>query len=332
MASYRKRSAGWRAEIARQGVRESATFDTKAEAVAWATKREAEIMDGAGGKLPTRTLAQALERYRTEVSPSKGGARWEVVRLQAFQRRGDDPFFEMIDQPLADIDASDWASWRDKRLQQVSAATVNRELNLIRSVLENARREWLWTKTNSLTDVRRPASTPPRDRRVSEDEIQRMCFALGYVDGQAPSNSTQRIAVAFLLAIETAMRAGELCALTWDRVHLAGRFVTLTKTKNGDKRNVPLSKKAASLIQLLPRNGVQVIGVSTATLDTLWRRARQKALIDNLHFHDSRHEALTRLAKKLSVLDLARMVGHRDPRSLMIYYNATATEIAEQLD
>ena len=53
--------------------------------------------------------------------------------------------------------------------------------------------------------------------------------------------------------------------------------------------------------------------------------------LENLTFHDTRHEGLTRLARKLDVLDLARMVGHRDPRSLMIYYNATATEIAGRL-
>ncbi len=57
-----------------------------------------------------------------------------------------------------------------------------------------------------------------------------------------------------------------------------------------------------------------------------FRKAVKLASIDNLTFHDARHEALTQLARKLDVLDLARMVGHRDPRSLMIYYNPTPSD------
>lgn len=75
-----------------------------------------------------------------------------------------------------------------------------------------------------------------------------------------------------------------------------------------------------------------VFGLSKSALDNLFRRARDRAGIMNLHFHDTRHEAITRLAKKLNVLDLARMVGHKDVKQLMVYYNATAEEIAQQLD
>ena len=50
-----------------------------------------------------------------------------------------------------------------------------------------------------------------------------------------------------------------------------------------------------------------------------------------MHFHDTRHEAITRLAKRLDVLELARVVGHRDPRSLTIYYNETAEQLAKKL-
>ena len=67
-------------------------------------------------------------------------------------------------------------------------------------------------------------------------------------------------------------------------------------------------------------------------MDALFRKYRDKAGIDNLHFHDTRHEAVTRLAKKLDVLDLARMIGHRNLKTLMVYYNATAEELAQKLD
>lgn len=87
MATYRKRSDAWRAEICKNGVRQSATFNTKAEAVAWATSIENDINGGRLSQLNgTRTLAEVMERYKKEVSPTKAGVRWETVRIDAFIR------------------------------------------------------------------------------------------------------------------------------------------------------------------------------------------------------------------------------------------------------
>ena len=139
--------------------------------------------------------------------------------------------------------------------------------------------------------------------------------------------------IAFLFALESAMRASEIKGLTWDRVFLSDRYVALLETKNGTKRNVPLSKRAMELIGYLKGiDSKRVFTVNDASFDTLWRKLRNRCEIDDLHFHDSRHEACTRLARKIEVLDLARMIGHKDLKSLMIYYNATATEIANRLD
>jgi integrase len=140
------------------------------------------------------------------------------------------------------------------------------------------------------------------------------------------------IAVAFLFALETAMRQGEIWKLAWKDVHLDKRFVRLHETKNGSKRDVPLSKEAVRLLNLLDNKKRTVFDSNQASSGTIFRRCLALAGIEGLTFHDTRHEALTRLARKLDVLDLARMVGHRDPRSLMIYYNATAEEIALRLD
>ncbi|WP_058048192.1 tyrosine-type recombinase/integrase [Janthinobacterium sp. Ant5-2-1] len=65
--------------------------------------------------------------------------------------------------------------------------------------------------------------------------------------------------------------------------------------------------------------------------DSLFRKAVTRAGIEGLIFHDARHEAITRLAKKLNILELARMVGHKDIRQLQVYYNETAAEIAKKL-
>ena len=74
-----------------------------------------------------------------------------------------------------------------------------------------------------------------------------------------------------------------------------------------------------------------MLGVTAGTVSTIFRKAVSDAGIDNLKFHDSRHEATTRLAQRLMVLDLARVTGHRDIRQLMTYYNKNARELADLL-
>lgn len=128
------------------------------------------------------------------------------------------------------------------------------------------------------------------------------------------------------------MRAGEICGLRPE--HISGRVATLLETKNGTKRAVPLSTRAAALLQLLPApaEGGTVFGITAKSLDALFRKARTRAMIAGGTFHNTRHLAITRLARKLNVLDLARMVGHRDLRQLQVYYNESAHDIAARLD
>lgn len=153
--------------------------------------------------------------------------------------------------------------------------------------------------------------------------------ALDYIEGAPPVTKKQITAYAWLVAIETAMRSGELLSLSADNVFLEKRFVTLVDTKNNDRRDVPLNSKAVGLLSCLPEN---IFDISSNVLSSTFLKARKAAGINDMTFHDSRHEALTNLAQKLHVLDLARVVGHRDPRSLMIYYNPSAEEIAAKLD
>jgi integrase len=169
---------------------------------------------------------------------------------------------------------------------------------------------------------------------VTDDEADRLLLACGWGDAQMAELATQRVGVAILWALETAMRAGEIVGLRWRDIDADGRVARLPQTKNGTARAVPLSKAAIALLPCLPAGepDAQAFGLSSETLDTLFRRARIKAGIADLHFHDSRHEAITRLARKLDVLDLARMIGHRDIKQLMTYYNATPAEIAARLD
>lgn len=258
---------------------------------------------------------------------------WETLRISAFIR--DIPF---IDYSMQDITTPMWAKWRDNRLTQVSNSTVSREMTILKAMYTVARLEWHWVNESPLDDVKRPVSPPPRDRLVSKSETLAMCAALGYIESLEAETMSQQIAVAFLLALETAMRVGEIIGLNWKDVDFEGRFVVIPKSKNGDTRQVPLSTRAVELLAKL--KGIdedRCFTVESRSLDALFRKARVRASktmpdILTLHFHDTRHQAITTLAKKLTVIQLARMVGHRDLKSLMIYYNETATELASLLD
>ncbi|MDJ0685359.1 MAG: site-specific integrase [Alphaproteobacteria bacterium] len=324
MATFRKLPSGkWQAQVARKGVRRSASFDTKRSAQDWAARQEYLALNQSADT-DKSTLADLFDRYARDESPKRRGARWEVIRLSRLAR---DPLGQVR---VSEVGPSDLAAWRDRRMAEVSAGSVRRELALLSAVFNVACREWRVLDQNPVSEIRKPPPTPPRDRRVSDDEIE-LLVAAGGGDLQS---KTGRAVHAFLFAIETAMRAGEIARLTDADVDRTARVAHLALTKNGSARDVPLSRRAIDLIDALPaqKAGRALFGLSSAQIDVLFRKARDKAAIADLTFHDSRHEAITRLSRKLDVLSLARSVGHKDVRMLMVYYNESAQDLAQRLD
>lgn len=338
MASYSKREGAWRAQVAIMGARQSKSFATKAQAVAWATQLEADLRNNlATGTVHGKTLEDACRRYEKEVSPTKRGHQWEVKRLtwmcdyQVFGKR-------LGDYELVDITPEVLGKFRDMRLagtpewRAVTGSTFNRDLNLLSNVFHTAVKEWQWIVQSPTRNVRRPKESPSRDRLISDDEIERINVNLGF-DFQPVTTKKQAAGAAFLFAIETAMRQAEICSLT--NKSIKGRVAHLDSTKNGSERDVPLSKVAREILACLPaqeKDDVPLFLQTPPRLSAIFAKATAQCLIENLTFHDTRHEAITRLAKKLNVLDLARMVGHKDLRMLQIYYNETAENMADRLD
>lgn len=343
MATFQQRGGRWRAIVRIQGITDSATFDRKTEAARWATQREHEIVSGAAGRIPDKTFGDLLLRYRNEVSAGKRGERWERIRIERFVLgRPDDGVSPdpIVHVRLPVLNATHVAAWRDRRLRVVQPASVRREWNLLSAACGVAIREWQWLHVNPMSEVRRPEKPPARVRRVSPDEIERIMFCAGYSANVPPRTMTARIGAAFLFAIETGMRAGEICALAWQDVFIEQRFCRITGVEVGSgktqsaRRDVALSTEAMRLMrQLRAEDVASVFRISsTQSLDALFRKVRDKAGVEDLHFHDTRHEAITRLSKKMDVLSLARMVGHRNINELMTYYNESATDIAARLD
>ena len=250
MATITQRGSSWRAMVRRKGVKAWQTFSTEAEAVAWGEVEDARITRGdppsATPIAPAgQSVADLFDRYAREISPSKQGERWEVIRLRKLA----------ADFPMATatLDRVTIAEWRDRRLQQVSAGSVRRELTLMSAVITHAMREWrLSLQANPFHLIKRPAAPEARTRRVSDDERAAIMKALGWTGEHAPTTRKQWVAWGFCLELETMMRQGEIFRLTWRHVHLAKKYNHLPRTKNGHKRDVPLSSRARALIALLP--------------------------------------------------------------------------------
>ena len=317
MAYFRRLKTGWRAEVEKAGVRKTKVFTLKAEAVSWATKLEAEIELQATSNLAadTRTLHELLDRFARQECPKRAGCATEVKRLEYLKR-------QIADVPLREVTPTLIAEWRDRRLAVIKPGSVRREMTLLRTVLEVARREWRLFAVNPISDVRKPPAPAPRTKLITQEEIDAVVAALRYHEELPVVQVQQQVAVMFLIAIETGMRADEV-----RRARVVGRVARLDKTKNGDARDVPLSTRALELFAKVPGG----FTVGDHTRDTAFRKARERAGLSGFTFHDSRAVALTRLSKKLNVMELARVIGHRDPRSLMIYYRESAEDLAAKL-
>ena len=163
-------------------------------------------------------------------------------------------------------------------------------------------------------------------------EIRRIVRWLGYRTGRPPSTTMEAVAWALLLSLRTGMRAGEVLQLSAETVDLERRVAVLKTHKTVERdgaRRVPLTRHAVRLLTVL---GGKALQVSSASLDALFRKARDSLLIKDLHFHDARAEALTILARRVDVMTLARISGHRDIRILQrTYYRETAEQIAARL-
>ena len=357
----------WQAKVRRKGFpAQSRTFMYREDAEKWMYGVEHELETS--GFIDRReaeenTLAQILGRYKKEVTPGKKSAEIEAVKIDVILK---DAAFASL--KMTAISSGAVAAWRDRRLKTVSGATVNRELDVLSTALNHARREWGVHVENPVPWVKRPAKARARERRLSAEEERYLLAALS--EGERQLNGTfgkgarnPWLAPLVRLAVETAMRRGELLALLWQHVDLERCTAHLPDTKNGDPRTVPLSSRAVAILRALPsgkdeeeksdddgRREGPVFPTTAMALRKGFTRAVERAqasyltdcqesgarpvadfLVD-LHFHDTRHEAASRLAEKLSnVLELSAVTGHKDLRMLKRYYHPRAEDLAKKL-
>lgn len=276
------------------------------------------------------TLAEGLELYQKKVSILKKGYLQEVHRIASLKKT------PMAAKKLRDVKSPDIALYRDTRLasmnpktnKPISAGTVRLEMALLSNLFDVGRIEWGACDSNPVSNVRKPKPSPGRERRVSPREerlIMRYCT-------QHPTPDLLSI---IELAIESAMRQGEILNLDWEYINLRSRIAHLPETKNGSKRDIPLSIRARdALVRMGVKQKGKVFNYTSNGLKSAWRIMTKRLNIEDLHFHDIRHEACSRLFElgTLDIMEIAAISGHKSLSMLKRYTHLKAGKLVKKLE
>lgn len=324
MAYYEKRGDSWRAQIRRKGYPTlSATFDTKAEAQRWAAEVEGDMSRARFVDLreaESTTLKDALTRYQNEVTVGKKGAKQEAVRIEKWKNSA------FASKSIAAIRSSDMAAYRDQELKAgKSTATVRLDLAVISHLYTVAGKDWgIEGLTNPCRAIRMPKGSKQRERRPTAGELKLIYkFA---------AEMNPELAVIIELAVETAMRRSELVSLRKDQIR--GKVAYLEDTKNGDRRSVPLSSRALTLIDGIPTpiDGGRLFKLKADSVSNYFPIVCEKAGISDLRLHDMRHEATSRLFERgFTLMEVASITGHKTLAMLKRYTHLSPQDLAEKL-
>ena len=328
MSSIRNRNGVWQARVIRKSFpATSKSFANRQDAERWARQVEAQMDLGrfvSQRQEEQTTLGELIIRYMSEVTPLMKSAEADLIRLTALKRN---PLCKLS---MIALTPTRVAEFRDQRLKIVSSGTVIRELAYISSIINHARREWGINIDNPVRLVRKPPTPQARNRTVNKAELLRILDAL-------TPRPTRRVSPWMKplveLAVETAMRRGELLGLRWEHLDLGNRVAHLPITKNGDGRYVPLSSRAITILQKLPQSlSGNVFPIKPQTVAAAFGKATKRAGLINVRFHDLRHTAVTTLATKLpNLIELSAVTGHRSLTMLKRYYHPNPSELAKKL-
>ena len=300
----------YRAQIRMRGFPHlSETFTRKTDAKKWIEDTKASIRGGnaVSTEAQRTTLREALERYKREVTPSKKGWKRDQDRVTVWMNH------PLALRFLSQLRGADFAKHRDARRTEGRAEnTIRIELALISKLYKTAARDWgMEGLRNPIGSLTMPGGSKKRERRLSPEEEKKLMEEL--------ARRGPYMAPLAALAIETAMRQGELLALTWGDINLPRKVARLNDTKNSEPRDVPLSSRAFQILMDLPRpleNKSPVFPLKQDHVIRTFKEACKAAGIANLKFHDLRHEATSRICDKLPMHEAMRVTGHKTPSML----------------
>jgi len=325
MASIRNHQGKWQVRVRREGLRPlSKSFILKKDALEWARQMELRAdrrdLPEDPRQLQQFTLGELVKRYRDEVTIQKRSREIETAFLNAFLKH------PICSRKLSEIRTEDFAQYRDERLTTIKPVSLKRQLDPVHNLFEVAKREWgLPILVNPLAALKLRVMATRRERRLNDDEWPQLLVA-------ARSARNPFVEPIIRLARETGMRRGELLNLQGRHVDLGRRSLTIPISKNGHARTIPLSLEAVSVLSQCRTDG-QLFPITRNAFRLAWERVKLRAGIEDLHFHDLRHEAISRLFELgLTTPEVALISGHRDIRMLFRYSHAMRSQIVAKLD
>lgn len=318
MGSIRKRGKSYQVQVRLSGGRSaSATFQTKAEAQTWLREKTYELHKRPKNIDERIALADLIPRFQQETAPMRPSGKTEALRLNNLLRHS------ISSIPIASLTSSNLADYRDARLKDVATNTLVRELGVARCVVRTAIEDWGHNIPNPFESFKLKRRPDQRCRRVTDDEMQRLL--------KTPCRSPYTKDVAGF-AMETAMRLGEILALSWKDIDLEKGLITVRTSKNGYGRIVPITPKAHDILVKQVRISSVVFPVKIETLKLSWRRLVRRAGLTDLRFHDLRHEAISRLLEKgLTLPEAASISGHRTASMLLRYAHPDPQKVREKM-
>ena len=331
-------------QVRKKGCKCFKTFTYRVDAVNWGREQEVLIEKGlwVDPKLVKKpgmiTLAEFLNKYADEVTSRKKGEKQELVRINKWLKH------EFASMAMTDIKAhhiADYISNRRKTISKrgtlVSDATIRQEVVLISAVYQVASTDWAYENlVNPVSKLKKlPASSKWRDRRLNEGEWEKLLSALT----TRCRNDDILPVVKFALAM--GMRQSEIIGmpatstfpaklgLTWENIDFTKNEIFIPDTKSTvDKprdRTPPLFPEALSILQSIPRPiaGGQVFRVTQDGLIRAFAQACNDAGIEDLSFHDLRHEFTSRLDERgIRHSVIMAITGHSSAEMLKRYTHA----------
>lgn len=332
MATLRKRHGPqgrivWQAQIIRLGHKPLyRTFEHRAQAEGWARRTEADLQSGdwVDRREGDRTsVKDALERYKREIIAHKSPAtrRREIQRAAWLQRAS---FARVAVSRLTGRDVADYIRAREQ--EGIGGNALRRELAVLSHLYTVARSAWGMTYLVNPVPLARTALPPVpkgRTRRLKPGEEEKLLKA-------APEG----FALVIRFALVSAMRRSEISDLRWENVDLKRRVVVLPNTKNDEVRSVPLAPDALKTLKTLhPRAEGSVFNLKPNSFTQNMIKARHEAGIDDLTFHDLRHEAISRLFEDtdLDMMEIRAITGHKTLQMLARYTHLQTHRLAKRL-
>ena len=345
MAYIRKKRDRYSVRVSRKGYpKRYATFDTLAEAQDWAKVNEAEMILGVlkdRRQAECTLLGDLIDRFITDYAEKPENYKQRADKKEAWRFQLQHLKNALGQYSLASIDQKLIRKYRTDRAntkfrgEPISDSTIRKEIFMLSKLFKYAAHEENITlpRGNPVELISKPGEGKARDRRLSKDEMKKLL-------AECKASRNIYLLPAVELAIELAMRQGELLALEWKDVNLSRSIATIRESKTDDEevqgRIVPLSPRAVKILKALPRkddNKTKVIPLQRMTLYHVFHAAVLRADIEDFTFHDLRHESLSRLSERgdFSMLEMAAVSGHRTLQMLKRYNHQDAERLAKKL-